>query len=255
MAKSSPIQGPVPGARIDRDAPVLVPSGDLPPRTIPTGSLALDAALGGGLPIGVAVLVEAEEGAGSTEFALSVLRAVVRARGGHHVRFLSALRSPARVEAEARELFADARDAQAIDIRAIRPDQAAADCLAALEDLGPGDVLVIESASALARFEAGKDLAMLMQNLGNIASETASLVLLLHAPGTLPPQVECSLAEAADGFLSFRWRDGGPTRRRILMIKKLRGLAPVLDGEQIPVFEVSLHKGVGFAMSKVRNLV
>jgi KaiC/GvpD/RAD55 family RecA-like ATPase len=223
---------------------------------VPTGNSTLDTALGGGIPYGSTLLVEGEEGAGATEFAMTVLRTVAVERGGESiVRFISALRSAPRVTRELAELFEQQKEVEQINVRVIRPRQVEADCVLSILDMGSGSVLVIESASALARTESGKDLLALIQLLGDRAAESGVVVILLHTPGTIPESVESSLGEAADGVLSFQWLDSGPSRRRLLRIKKMRGLAPVLDGEQIPVFEVGLHRGRGFDISKVKSVI
>jgi len=220
---------------------------------VKTGSGPLDEALGGGLPPGQTLLVEGPQGVGSTEFAFAVLRAAAADRTGKAI-FASAMRTPARAQTEARELLG-AHATQPITFAAIRPTRATLDCLELVEGLGKGDVLVIESAAALARASDVPDPVGLVQRLGDPAHAHGAALLLLHSPGTLPPLVEAGLQEAADGIFTFGWCDGGPTRRRSLFITKLRGLAPALDGEQVPVFDASLQNGLGFAVSRVKSVV
>jgi archaellum biogenesis ATPase FlaH len=222
---------------------------------VSTGNPTLDQALGGGIPHGSTLLVEGEEGAGAVEFSMTVLRTVIENDRDAVARYLSALRSAPRVSRELAELFTGSKEIERINVRTIRPRQVEADCVLSILDMGPGSVMVVESASALARTESGRDLIALIQLLADRAAETGVVLILLHTPRTIPDGVEASLAEAADGVFHFSWLDSGPSRRRLLRIKKLRGLAPVLDGEQIPVFEVSVHRGSGFNISKVKNLI
>jgi archaellum biogenesis ATPase FlaH len=221
---------------------------------VPTGNSTLDGALGGGIPFGSTLLVEGEEGAGATEFAMTVLR-TAKGKDGSVARYLSALRSAPRIGRELADLFQDEKAVEHINVRTIRPRQVEADCVLSVLDMTEGSVLVLESASAIARTESGHDLLALLQLLSDRAAEGGVVLILLHTPSTLPPGIEASLAEAADGVFSFRWLDSGPSRRRLLSIKKMRGLAPVLDGEQIPIFEVALHRGRGFDISKVKSLI
>jgi KaiC/GvpD/RAD55 family RecA-like ATPase len=219
-----------------------------------TGSRILDTALAGGIAPGSALLVSGEEGAGATEFALTILRTAAREHQ-RKTRFASALRSAARVSGEMQALFEGAEEVRDIDVRVLAPMDSAAHLGNVLDGLGEGDVLVIESADALASGQDARRLMPFWHGLADAAQEQGVVVVLLHAPGTLPPAVEASLAEGADGVLRFTWHDGGPTRRRVLSISKLRGLAPMLDGEQVPVFEVALQRGLGFSISRETSVL
>lgn len=215
---------------------------------VSTGNATLDAALGGGFRRGDSVLVEGEEGAGATELALTVLDKLASS-GGATPRFASALRSPARVARELADLFHREGKPPAVDVRAMPKDGP----VALLADLPPGSVLALESASALAR--TMEDVVAVMGQLADRAHEQGVLLLVLSTPATMPRDVEAALAETADAVLSFQWLESGTARRRLLRVKKVRGLAPVLDGEQIPVYEVGLHRGRGFDISKVKSLI
>jgi KaiC/GvpD/RAD55 family RecA-like ATPase len=222
---------------------------------VQTGSRILDTALAGGIPSGSSLLVSGEEGAGATEFALTVLRTAARDAPHRKARFASALRSAARVAGELEALFEGAKEVELIDVRVLAPMESAAHLGNVLDGLGGGDVLVIESADALAGGHDAQRLIPFWHSLADAAQERGVVVILLHAPGTLPLGVEAAIAEGADGVLRFTWHDGGPTRRRLLSIPKLRGLAPVLDGEQVPVFEVALQRGLGFSISRETSVL
>lgn len=217
-----------------------------------TGSDPLDAALGGGIPCGMTILVEGPQGMGSTEFALSLLRAA--SAKSQKALFATALRSPARARREATALFGEAPSAK-LEFVGIPPASARDECHQLVGKLARGDVVALESTAALGRACEPSALVAMVEEVADAAHDAGVTVIYLHAPGTLPPDVENALGEAADGVFSFAWRDGGITRRRALVVSKLRGLAPMLDGEQVPIFEASLHVGVGFAVSRVRSVV
>lgn len=221
---------------------------------VETGSRVLDTALAGGIPRGATLFVSGEEGAGATEFALTLLRRACPPGSPGKARFMSALRSPQRVKRELELLF-DAETASAIDVTQVPGSVTKAQLADKTKDLAEGDVLVIESADSLAIPGDGFGLLPLWHDLADLATARGAVVVLLHAPGTLPAPVEAGLAETADGVLRFTWLDGGPVRRRVLAIHKLRGLAPVLDGDEVPVFEVALQRGVGFSVSLERSVV
>ena len=218
-----------------------------------TGSRVLDAALAGGLAPGTSLFLAGEEGAGATEFALTLLHATVAA-GNRRARFASALRSSGRIKEELMNLFADGSEGT-IDVRMLRGALAGAEAEKILDEMGPGDVLVLESADSLAQPGDGWSLTPLWHELADKAHERGVVICLLHAPGTLPPAIEASLAEGADGVMRFSWQDGGPTRRRILSIAKLRGLAPILGGDKVPLFEVALEQGRGYTISVEHSVV
>jgi KaiC/GvpD/RAD55 family RecA-like ATPase len=212
-----------------------------------TGSRVLDAALDGGIPWGTSLFVTGEEGAGATEFALTLLRETAL-KHVHRALFASALRSAGRVKSEIAALFEE-KDAGAVDVRTLGAQDPRA-LLDLVQDLDRGDVLAVESADSLSHGAEGAALTPLWHELADAAHARGVVLVLLHAPGTLPHAVEAALAEGADGVLNFGWRDGGPSRKRTLAVAKLRGLVKVLGGEQVPVFEVALEKGLGYTISR-----
>lgn len=220
---------------------------------VKTGVATLDTALSGGIAPGAALLLTGEEGAGATEFAFAFARHAMA--HGAHARIVSALRSPARVAAEYRDLFEDPAGAKDLEVRSIAGDKLRAFPTQPLEGLGPGDVLVIESADALAPSGDGYSLTPCWRELADGAAEHAVIVMLIHSRGTLPAPVEGALAEAADAVLQFSWVQAGPARRRSLAIVKLRGLSPVIDSIEVPIFDVALSRGVGFSVSRGRSVL
>lgn len=224
-----------------------------------TGNAFLDATLDGGLPAGMIVLVEGEEGCGSTEFAFATLRAALQR--GQKARFISELRSSSRIATEARTLLDDATLARSIEtlgtevVSHALKHHLAQTVAVALADLGRGDVLVVESVSALYRAGNAHSLAGLVQKLGDGAAASGAVVCLLHASGSVPLEVEALVKEGVDGHIVFGWREGSASRRRVLTLPKLRGLAPVVEGEQVPVFEFELVRGAAFRVSRVKNVV
>lgn len=215
---------------------------------VKTGSATLDDALEGGFPAGTLVLAESDAGTGATEFALGLARST----NGARTHFLTALRSAERAEREARLLLEGAPDA--LDVESIRTGSDAGVVMDALAGLGTGDVLVLESASSIAR-AVDSDLVTLVRDVADAAARTSAVVVLLHATGTLPTHVEAALAELADARLTFSWVDGGPTRRLVLALTKLRGLSELLEHEQVPIFEVALERGRGVSVSRVKSVV
>lgn len=219
---------------------------------VPTGSRVLDTAFDGGIPSGTSLFVSGEEGAGATEFAMTLLHETVQ----HHARralFASALRSAGRVRDELAMLFED-KLAENVEVRTVAPEGPGA-LMEIVQGLARGDVLVLESADSLTRTGEGRSLTPVWRELADAAHARGVILVLLHSPGTLPSPVESSLAECADGILRFMWQDGGPSRRRVLAIAKLRGLSSVLGGEQVPKFEVALEKGLGYSLSRDSSVV
>lgn len=220
-----------------------------------TGSPILDSALAGGIPNGAAFLVTGEDGAGATEFALTVLRHAARERAPCKVRFATALRSASRAGHEYAALFEGAPASPAVEFQVIEAAWAMRHPEAVLADFHEGDVLVLESADTLREADDAEHLQRFWHVVADAADAVGATVLLLHVPGTLPAALETALAEEADGVIRFEWRDAGPSRRRALVVSKIRGLAPMLDGDQVPVFEVALQRGVGFTISRGKSVI
>jgi len=217
-----------------------------------TGSRVLDAAFDGGIPWGCSLFVTGEEGAGATEFALALLHE--RAQGhAHRAMFASALRSASRVRDEITQIF-DAKDASGVEVLSLGSQDPRA-LLDVLADLKRGDVLALESADTLVPTPQGHAIAPLWHELADAAHARGVVLVLLHAPGTLPTAVEAALAESADGVLRFHWQEGGPSRKRVLAIAKLRGIVKLLGSEHVPLFEVGLEKGLGYSISQENSVV
>ena len=253
-------EAPASGACVDRRSNTAIDRGQpfraMTERSrVPTGNPILDTALGGGLPAGALLLLDGEEGAGATEFALSILRGVARGQMGRKARFSTVLRPAASVAREAAALFEDEKLGATIEVQVMDPANAPEGCRVALKGLAGGDVLVLESAAALYRALPERAFTSILQGLRDAVAEAGATVLVLHASGSIPATVEAEMAEVADGVFSFRWRDGGTSRRRLLAVTKLRGLAPILDGDEVPVYEAGLHRGLGFSLSQVKSVV
>lgn len=220
-----------------------------------TGSPILDSALAGGFPEGSAFLVSGDDGAGATEFALTLLRRAALDHKPSKVRFASALRSAHRAGHEYEALFEGSASLPSVDFQVLDAPWALDHAEELLAGFGAHDVLVLESADAIAE-SAGRDrLAHFWRGVADEADRVGATVFLLHVPGTLPHALEVALAEEADGVLRFAWHDSGPSRRRTLVISKIRGLAPMLDGDQVPVFEVALQRGLGFTISRGKSVL
>lgn len=218
---------------------------------VPTGNTVLDDGLGGGLPSGSLFQVDGEPGSGSVEFALSVLKGA--SASGHSIAtFASVLRSPGRVLREADALFPDGHRIAPV---ALPLPLDPARCLVLANELGPGDVLAFESLAGLSQAAGGDALVPLVRDLAEAAERSQGIILVLHTTGSLPPEVEARLSEVVDGNFCFLWRDGGTTRRRFLRVGRLRGLAPMIEQEEVPIFEVGLRKGAGFTISRVKNVI
>lgn len=221
---------------------------------VETGVTQIDAALAGGVAAGASLLLAGQEGAGATEFALGFLRHAV-SRGKRRARIVSALRSPTRIANEMIALFDDPSAAKAIDIRALDADKLRANPTHILDGLTHGDVLLIESADSLAAPHDAPGFTPCWRVIADEAGDRGVIVMMLEAVGTLPRTVEVALEEAADGIFEFTWQQSGAARRRGFTIVKLRGLSPILEGADVPVFEVALQKGVGISVSRGRSVL
>lgn len=229
----------------------------VPRARIATGSEPLDSALGGGLPEGFTLLVEGPQGVGSTELAFTLLRtAARRGRGkGRKACFLSALRSARRAAGEAEALFGTPASETGITFVDTMPARAKEAVLATMGSLQTGDVLAFESVAALEHPAQREGVCAAVQALSDAAQECGVLFILLNSPGSLDDHVEHRVAECVDGVFSFSVREAGSSRRRALTVTKMRGLAPALEGDQMPVFEASLRSGIGFAIAAVKSVV
>lgn len=223
-------------------------------KRIPTGNPILDTLLGGGIPSGTLTFIAGAEGAGATEFVFTLLHGIARTNRGNAIRFATALRAPTRAEREAHALFEGSKDASRIEFQAIPLEDPGETVSRLLTGLRAGDILVLESASALVR-EGGAPTYRDLLVLGDRAAKAEVAIFLLYTAATLPPEQASGLSEAADGVLTFDWREGSGARRRILKIERISGFPPTVEGEQIPIYEVAIHRGSGVTFSRVKTVV
>lgn len=221
---------------------------------VETGVSMLDAALGGGFAFGTSVVLTGQEGAGATEFALGFLRHAM-GRGKRRGRLASALRSPGRVGAEMTDLFDDPGAPKGIDIRAVDAEKLRANPLHLMEGLQAGDILLLESAAAIAEPHGDASFIPFWRVMADAAAERSIVVILLHAASSLQRTVEVAMEETSDAVMEFAWQQSGPSRRRTLTIVKLRGLSPALESHEVPVYEISLQKGSGISISRGRSVL
>jgi len=217
-----------------------------------TGDSTFDLALGGGLPHGLLLLL-GEEGAGAIEFAEGLLRAAVTSHQGGRALHVSALRSCERARAQLSEFFEDEKLAASVDY--VHVPQGPLDFPAGIADWGSARVVVIETAASIAPSCPRGDVAALGVALADLAARSHALVVLVCGKGTLSPDALARLEETADGVLRFAWRHGGTMSRRTMQMVKLRGLAPILEADEVPVFEIALRRGEGVIVSRVTNVV
>lgn len=221
---------------------------------VPTGVSQIDTALAGGIGAGTSLLLAGHEGAGATEFALGFLRHAA-SRGKRRARIVSALRSPTRIASELVTLFDDPSAAKPIEIVAIDADKLRANPTHVLDGLSNGDVLLIESADSLASPHDAISFTPCWRVIADEGADRGVVVMMLHSADTLPRPVEAAMEEAADGVLHFSWQQSGAARRRAFTIVKMRGLLPILEGADVPVFEVALQKGIGIIVSRGRSVL
>lgn len=223
----------------------------MPVEAVTTANPTLDAALGGGLRQGSVVLVEGEDGAGGLEFVATLLRAAALDGVGRRVSFLSPLRSEEDVRRELGSLFPDDKAVASIEIIRLFQSQDA-EGPPRIGPLHRGDILAIESPISLTH--AGISCADMSIAIRD-AARPGAIVLVLHARGTLSSVDEAMLREGSDVTLEFRWRENSTSMRRMLAIRKVRGLAPVMEGSQVPLFEVRLERGLAYMVSRIESVV
>lgn len=217
-----------------------------------TGDPTFDLALGGGLPDGLLLLV-GEVGAGAAEFAACLMRAALTSHRGDRALLVSALRSGERARHQLSQLFEDEKLAASVECLPL--SHGSFDLSASLVAWGGARVVVIETAASLGPSSPRGDVAALGVMLADFAARAHALVVVECGTGTLPPDALARLEEAADGVLRFSWRHGGTMSRRTMQLVKLRGLAPILETDEVPVFEISLRRGDGIVVSRVTNVV
>lgn len=129
--------------------------------------------------------------------------------------------------------------------------------LPALNQHGPGSMVILDSLTSLVRYCSGegrwRDLLFFVEALQRAAKGWRGLVLALLDANTVEFQRQEELLAAADGILRFQWEEmPDRARQRTMHVQKFRGLLPHLARDHVPKFEVGVTPGTGLELTHVQ---
>jgi len=129
-----------------------------------------------------------------------------------------------------------------------------------LETNADESIVIIDSLTALAQYclmrMEWKDLILFLRGLQRGAKKWNGIVYAILSEGIFEGRKEEEISECMDGVIVFNWdKTGHSHRQRIMFIKKLRGVLPALDRNNIVNFETIISSQKGFEISNIKRVM
>lgn len=127
-----------------------------------------------------------------------------------------------------------------------------------LDTNAKGKIVIIDSLTALAQHcmthMKWSDYIVFLYGLQRASKKWDGFVYALLKKGIFEEKQEEEILECMDGAIFFEWEKfGSAQRRRIMYLKKFRGLLPGLDQDNIVNFETQITPQRGFEVSNIKK--
>lgn len=128
-----------------------------------------------------------------------------------------------------------------------------------LDNNASGNIIIFDSLTALAQYCLSsiewKDLIVFLRGLQRVSKNWDGIVYAILSQGIFDKGKQEECAECMDGVIVFDWEKLGPSqRKRVMYLKKFRGLLPLLDLNDIVNFEIQIDTGKGFEISNIKRV-
>ncbi|HLB72050.1 MAG: hypothetical protein OIN88_09630 [Candidatus Methanoperedens sp.] len=122
-----------------------------------------------------------------------------------------------------------------------------------------GSLVIIDSLTALAQHSLEhmewKDLILFLRGLQRASKKWDGLVYAVLSQGIFDKSKEEEISECTDGVVVFSWdKLGSSERKRLMYLKKFRGVMPGLDQDNIVNFEIQISSQKGFEISNIKRV-
>ncbi len=127
-----------------------------------------------------------------------------------------------------------------------------------LDTNAKGKIVIIDSLTALAQHcmthMKWSDYIVFLHGLQKASKNWDGFVYALMKKGIFEENQQEEILECMDGAIFFEWEKfGSAQRRRIMYLKKFRGLLPRLDQDDIVNFETQITPQRGFEVSNIKK--
>ncbi|MCE8426466.1 MAG: hypothetical protein J5U17_11905 [Candidatus Methanoperedens sp.] len=128
-----------------------------------------------------------------------------------------------------------------------------------LDKNAAGSIVLLDSLTALAQYCLSsiewKDLIVFLRGLQRVSKKWDGIVYAILSQGIFDKGKQEECVECMDGVMVFDWEEPGSSqRKRVMYLKKFRGLLPVLDQEDIVNFEIQIDTVKGFEISNIKRV-
>ena len=122
-----------------------------------------------------------------------------------------------------------------------------------------GSLVIIDSLTALTQYCLERmdwnDLILFLRGLQKVSKMWDGLVYVILSEGIFDKSKQEEISECMDGVMVFEWENLGPSqRRRVMYLKKFRGVMPGLDSDNIVNFETDISSQRGFEVSNIKRV-
>lgn len=128
-----------------------------------------------------------------------------------------------------------------------------------LDKNAAGSVVIIDSLTALTQYCLERmewnDLILFLRGLQKASKTWDGLIYAILSEGIFDNSKQEEISECMDGVMVFEWEKMGPSqRKRVMYLKKFRGVLPGLCEDNIVNFETQISPLKGFEVSNVKRV-
>lgn len=122
-----------------------------------------------------------------------------------------------------------------------------------------GSLVIIDSLTALTQYCLERmewnDLILFLRGIQKVSKKWDGLVYMMLSEGIFDKSKQEEISECMDGVMVFEWEKLGPSqRKRVMYLKKFRGVLPRLDQDNIVNFETQISYQKGFEVSNIKRV-
>ncbi len=122
-----------------------------------------------------------------------------------------------------------------------------------------GKIVILDSMTSLARYSLENmqwgDLILFLRGLQKASKKWDGLVYAILCEGIFDKSKQEEISDCTDGVMIFQWETLNTSqRKRVMYLKKFRGVLPGLDQDSFVNFETQITQQKGFEISNIKRV-